>query len=119
MNKAVRETAQEALSAIFASIDKPSAEEVSKRMEGFGNTNFDSSTRDVKKSMLDDMMGFGSSTIRQMSGLASSGSSGSYGSSNSGTYRYLCFRTVSLHSNVSYYESGWCLSPLKIQKIYE
>lgn len=87
LNKAVRETAQETLSAIFTSTDKVSAEEVSKRMEGFGNTNFDSSPRDVKKSMLDDMMGFGSSTIRQMSGLASSGSSGNYGSSNSGTYR--------------------------------
>ncbi|KAG0627067.1 hypothetical protein M758_2G171400 [Ceratodon purpureus] len=88
LNKAVRETAQEALSAIFASTEKGSTEEVSKRMEGFGNTNFDhSSSRDSKKSMLDDMMGFGSSTIRQMSGLGSSGSSGNYGSSNSGTYR--------------------------------
>lgn len=87
LNKAVRETAQEALSAIFASSDKPSAEEASKRMEGFGNTNYDSSTREVKKSMLDDVMGFGSSTIRQMSGLTSSGSSGNFGSSNSGSYR--------------------------------
>jgi hypothetical protein len=106
LNKAVRETAQETLSAIFTSTDKVSAEEVSKRMEGFGNTNFDSSPRDVKKSMLDDMMGFGSSTIRQMSGLASSGSSGNYGSSNSGTYRYYYFRTIRLHLNVSYYENG-------------
>lgn len=87
MNKAVRETAQEALSAIFASNDKPPAEEVGKRMEGFGSTNFDSSTRGVKKSMLDDVMGFGSSTIRQMSGLASSGSSGNYGNSSSSSYR--------------------------------
>lgn len=88
LNKAVRETAQEALSAIFASAEKPSSEEASKRMEGFGSTNFDSSSREVKKSMLDEMMGFGSSTIRQMSGLGSSGSSGNYGSSNSGSYRY-------------------------------
>ncbi|XP_024368366.1 protein MODIFIED TRANSPORT TO THE VACUOLE 1 [Physcomitrium patens] len=87
LNKAVRETAQEALSAIFASNDKPPAEEVGKRMEGFGSTNFDSSTRGVKKSMLDDVMGFGSSTIRQMSGLASSGSSGNYGNSSSSSYR--------------------------------
>jgi hypothetical protein len=76
LNKAVRETAQEALSAIFASTEsKPPAEsEASKRsMEGFGNTNYDSSS--VKpKSMLDDIIGFRSRS------LSSSGSSGNYGS---------------------------------------
>lgn len=78
LNKAVRETAQETLSAIFASNDKSFTDEASKRMEGFGNTNLDFSTREVEKSMLDDVMEFGSSTIRQMSG---------YSNSSSGTYR--------------------------------
>lgn len=87
MNKAVRETAQDALSAIFASNDEMPGEAVGKRMEGFGSTNFDSSIRVVKKTMFDDMMGFGSSSIRQISGIASSGTIGNYGVSNSETYR--------------------------------
>lgn len=91
LNKAVRDTAQEAISAIFASDEKIQAqEEASRRIQGFGNTNYDMPNREEKKTMLDEMLGFGSSTIRQMSGLGGSVSSTSYGSSNSGSYRYDC-----------------------------
>lgn len=43
--------------------DKVFVEEVSKCMEGFGNINFDLFICEVKKLMLDDMMGFGSLII--------------------------------------------------------
>lgn len=89
LNKAVRETAQEAVSAIFASDEKISAmEEAGRRIQGFGSTNYDMPRREEKKTMFDEMVGFGSNTIRQMSGLGSTGGSG-YNSTNSGgTYRY-------------------------------
>lgn len=97
LNKAVRETAQEALSAIFASTEtKPPAEsEASKRsMEGFGNTNYDSSSVKPKSSMLDDIIGFRSRS------LSSSGGSGNYGS-----YRGPDLRSSSVIEKESKYSS--------------
>lgn len=97
LNKAVRETAQEALSAIFASTEtKPPAEsEASKRsMEGFGNTNYDSSSVKPKSSMLDDIIGFRSRS------LSSSGGSGNYGS-----YRGPDSRSSSVFEKESKYNS--------------
>ncbi|XP_010545678.1 PREDICTED: VHS domain-containing protein At3g16270 [Tarenaya hassleriana] len=67
LNKAVRETAQEAVSAIFSEEpSKPAAapEGVSKRIEGFGNTNFAMPSED-KKSFLSEVVGLGSASIKQ------------------------------------------------------
>ena len=84
----MRDTAQEAISAIFASDEKIQVmEEAGRRIQGFGSTNYDMPSRDEKKTMMDEMLGFGSSTIRQMSGSGSNVSSSGYGSSNSGSYR--------------------------------
>ena len=89
----MRDTAQEAISAIFASDEKIQAmEEAGRRIQGFGSTNYDMPSRAEKKTMLDEMLGFGSSTIRQMSGLGSSVSGSGYGSSNHGSYRYYNFK---------------------------
>lgn len=88
LNKAVRDTSQEAIFAIFASDEKIQAmEEAGRRIQGFGSTNYDMPSRDEKKTMMDEMLGFGSSTIRQMSGSGNNVSNSGYGSSNSGSYR--------------------------------
>lgn len=67
LNKAVRESAQEAVSAIF-STDEPKStsttESLGKRIQGFGNTNFEMPTED-KKSFLSEVVGLGSATIKQ------------------------------------------------------
>lgn len=66
LNKSVRETAQEALSAIFSTDDgKPSpAENVTRRIEGFGNTNYAPHYED-KKSFLSEVVDIGSASIKQ------------------------------------------------------
>ncbi|CAI9108854.1 OLC1v1008553C1 [Oldenlandia corymbosa var. corymbosa] len=86
LNKAVRETAQETLSALFANEDsKPSpAENLSRRIEGFGNTNFNT-TSDDKKSFLTEVVNIGSSTIKQ--GLSSFTQSPSLKKNETGSYR--------------------------------
>ncbi|XP_071912791.1 protein MODIFIED TRANSPORT TO THE VACUOLE 1 isoform X2 [Coffea arabica] len=86
LNKAVRETAQEALSAVFASEDsKPSpTESLGSRIEGFGNTNFEMATED-KKSFLTEVVNIGSSTIKQ--GFSSLTQSPSLKKNDTGTYR--------------------------------
>ncbi|KAL9244615.1 hypothetical protein vseg_018376 [Gypsophila vaccaria] len=66
LNKAVRETAQDALSAIFSTEDnKPVAptEVTHKRMEGFGNTNY-VMPPDDKKSFISEVVGLGSASIK-------------------------------------------------------
>ena len=71
LNKAVRDTAHEAINAIFASDDKPpQGEEVNKRIMGFGSTNNEvHMSMDGKKSSITDVMsdviGFGSASIKQ------------------------------------------------------
>ncbi|GFZ08071.1 ENTH/VHS family protein [Actinidia rufa] len=62
LNKAVRDTAHEAISAIF------SLDDFNKRIQGFGNTNFEMPSDD-KKSFLSEVVGIGSATIKQ--GLSS------------------------------------------------
>ncbi|KAI7736861.1 hypothetical protein M8C21_027340 [Ambrosia artemisiifolia] len=67
LNKSVRETAQEALSAIFAGEDNskpPQTEGLARRIEGFGNTNYSTPTSDDKKSFLSEVVGIGSATIK-------------------------------------------------------
>ncbi|KAK2977900.1 hypothetical protein RJ640_022691 [Escallonia rubra] len=66
LNKAVRETAQEALSAIFSTDDNKTAatEDLTQRIQGFGNTNFELPSED-KKSFLSEVVGIGSATIKQ------------------------------------------------------
>ncbi|KAK1413532.1 hypothetical protein QVD17_35307 [Tagetes erecta] len=67
LNKSVRETAQEALSALFSGEDTskpPPNESLAKRIQGFGNTNFDAPSDD-KKSFLNEVVGIGSATIKQ------------------------------------------------------
>ncbi|KAI7752141.1 hypothetical protein M8C21_012469 [Ambrosia artemisiifolia] len=67
LNKAVRETAQEALSALFSGEDTskpPPNEGLAQRIQGFGNTNFDPPSND-KKSFLNEVVGIGSATIKQ------------------------------------------------------
>ncbi|CAA3006884.1 VHS domain-containing At3g16270 [Olea europaea subsp. europaea] len=91
LNKSVRETAQEVLSAIFSSDDhKPASAENSlgSRIQGFGNTNFEMRSED-KKSFLNEVVDIGSSTIKQgLSNLTQSPSlkksieTGSYRSPN-------------------------------------
>ncbi|KAL2539434.1 VHS domain-containing protein [Abeliophyllum distichum] len=91
LNKAVRETAQEALSAIFSSDDHkpvPTENALGSRIQGFGNTNFEMPSED-KKSFLSEVVDIGSATIKQgLSNLTQSPSlkksieTGSYRSPN-------------------------------------
>ncbi|CAM8954268.1 unnamed protein product [Rhodiola kirilowii] len=70
LNKAVRDMAHEAISALFAAEDdKPApTENLTRRIEGFGNTSYDKPSED-KKSFLSEVVGFGSASIKQ--GLSS------------------------------------------------
>ncbi|KAK1290363.1 VHS domain-containing protein [Acorus calamus] len=70
LNKAVRDTAQEAIAAVFAiEENKPAPTEgLSKRIQGFGNTNYEPPLED-KKSFLSEVVGIGSASIKQ--GLSS------------------------------------------------
>ncbi|KAK4269342.1 hypothetical protein QN277_022511 [Acacia crassicarpa] len=72
LNKAVQDSAHEAISAIFSAEDgKPTpAEDLNRRIEGFGNTNFEASSED-KKSFISEVVGLGSASIKQgLSNLA-------------------------------------------------
>lgn len=66
LNKTVRDTAHEAISAIFsAENDKPApAEDLNKRIQGFGNTNYEMPLEE-KKSFLSEVVGLGSASIKQ------------------------------------------------------
>ncbi|KAG7582166.1 ENTH domain [Arabidopsis suecica] len=67
LNKAVRETAHETISAIFSEENgtKPAApESINRRIEGFGNTNFQVPSND-NKSFLSEVVGIGSASIKQ------------------------------------------------------
>ncbi|KAI3697210.1 hypothetical protein L6452_30062 [Arctium lappa] len=87
LNKSVRETAQEALSAIFAgeeSSKPPPKEGLTQRIEGFGNTNFDMPPND-NKSFLSGVVGIGSATIKQGFNSLTQGQNQS--KNKTGTYR--------------------------------
>eukprot|EP00252_Welwitschia_mirabilis_P020041 TRINITY_DN4808_c0_g1_i1.p1 TRINITY_DN4808_c0_g1~~TRINITY_DN4808_c0_g1_i1.p1 ORF type:complete len:706 (-),score=132.07 TRINITY_DN4808_c0_g1_i1:675-2792(-) len=90
LNKAVRDMAHEAVSAIFASDEKQTAsEDLSKRIQGFGNTNFEMLS-DEKKSFLSEVVEIGSASIKQGLSIISGQSSANYldgRSSSSGAYR--------------------------------
>lgn len=65
LNKAVRDTAHEVVAAIFAAEEKQTAsEDVNKRIQGFGNTNFEMPLDD-RKSFLSEVVELGSASIRQ------------------------------------------------------
>jgi hypothetical protein len=87
LNKAVRDTAQEAMSAMFASDEKISAmEEAGRRIQGFGSTNYDMPPPpEEKKTIFSGMVGFGSASMRQM-GAATGNSSGGFNTKSS-SYR--------------------------------
>ncbi|KAK8971074.1 VHS domain-containing protein [Platanthera guangdongensis] len=87
LNKAVRTTAQEAISSIFSSDDNNATvpvDSINKRIEGFGNTNYEMPTEE-KKSFLSEVVGLGSASIIQ--GLTSLAVSHSLKKNDSGTYR--------------------------------
>ncbi|KAJ0948670.1 putative VHS domain, ENTH domain, AP-4 complex accessory subunit Tepsin [Helianthus annuus] len=88
LNKSVRETAQEALSALFSGEDTskpPPNEGLAQRIQGFGNTNFDPPSND-KKSFLNEVVGIGSATIKQgLNNLTQTQTSNK--NNNTGTYK--------------------------------
>ncbi|XP_028789459.1 protein MODIFIED TRANSPORT TO THE VACUOLE 1 [Neltuma alba] len=86
LNKAVRDTAHEAISAIFSAEDgKPTpAEDLNRRIQGFGNTNFESSLED-KKSFISEVVGLGSASIKQ--GLSNLAQGHSIMKNETGTYK--------------------------------
>ncbi|KAJ8641058.1 hypothetical protein MRB53_017752 [Persea americana] len=86
LNKAVRDTAHEAVAAIFASEDNKPApkEDINRRIQGFGNTNFEMQSDD-KKSFLSEVVGLGSASIRQ--GLSTFTSGHSLGKNDNGNYK--------------------------------
>lgn len=95
LNKAVRDTAHEVIAAIFSSDDKPSqAEELNKRIMGFGSTNHDMHpAADLKKSsitnVVSDVLEFGSASIKQGLTIISGYSGANIGNmrNDTGTYR--------------------------------
>lgn len=87
LNKAVRETAQEAISAMFASEDNKvvaPADNLNKRIQGFGNTNYEMPSEE-KKSFLSEVVGLGSASIIQ--GLTNIASAHSMKKNDVGSYK--------------------------------
>lgn len=88
LNKAVRETAQEALSVLFSSDDStaaPTESTLRSRIQGFGNTNYEMPSED-RKSFIGEVVDMGSATIRQgLSGLKQSPSTRK--SNDTGSYK--------------------------------
>ncbi|KAK4356030.1 hypothetical protein RND71_025001 [Anisodus tanguticus] len=87
LNKAVRETAQEALSALFSSEESKPAptETLGGRIQGFGNTSYEMPSDDKKSSFLSEVVGIGSATIKQ--GLNTLTQSPSLKKNDTGSYR--------------------------------
>ncbi|MCO5563637.1 hypothetical protein L7F22_017284 [Adiantum nelumboides] len=91
LNKAVRDTAHEAIAAIFASDDKaPPLEDLNKRIMGFGSTNYEMhAVADAKKptltNVVSDVLEFGSASIKQGLTMISGYSAGNIGSMRSDT----------------------------------
>ncbi|KAE9621380.1 hypothetical protein Lalb_Chr01g0013091 [Lupinus albus] len=85
LNKAVRDTAQEAIAVMFSEENKPApAEDVNRRIQGFGNTNFEPPSGD-KKSFISEVVGIGSASIKQ--GINSLTQGHSLMKNDSGNYR--------------------------------
>ncbi|TKY48198.1 VHS domain-containing protein [Spatholobus suberectus] len=94
LNKAVRDTAQDAISAIFSADannkpppSAPAAADLNRRIQGFGNTNFQAPSQD-KKSFLSEVVDIGSATIKQgLSALTQGHSSLIKNEAGSGTHK--------------------------------
>ncbi|XP_022715009.1 VHS domain-containing protein At3g16270-like isoform X2 [Durio zibethinus] len=88
LNKAVRDTAHEAVSAIFAEDNNTSklspSDDLNKRIQGFGNTNFEMPSDD-KKSFLSEIVGIGSASIKQ--GISSFAQGHSLRKNDNGSYK--------------------------------
>lgn len=86
LNKAVRDTAHEVISAIFSEQDNKAAptEDLNTRIQGFGNTNFEMPSED-KKSFLSEAVGLGSASIKQ--GLNSFTQGQSFRKNENGSYK--------------------------------
>ncbi|XP_057967083.1 protein MODIFIED TRANSPORT TO THE VACUOLE 1 [Malania oleifera] len=102
LNKAVRDTAQETISAIFSVEDsKPApSEDLTRRIQGFGNTNFEMPLDD-KKSFLSEVVGIGSASIKQ--GLSSFTQAHSVRKNDNGSYRSPNLRR-SLTTEIDYHD---------------
>ncbi|KAM7254502.1 hypothetical protein ACFE04_003882 [Oxalis oulophora] len=87
LNKAVRDTANEAIAVIFSSEESkppPPAENLNKRIQGFGNTNYDTPIEE-KKSFFSEVVGIGSASIKQ--GISNLTQSNSMKKNETGSYR--------------------------------
>ncbi|WOH07097.1 hypothetical protein DCAR_0626526 [Daucus carota subsp. sativus] len=86
LNKSVRATAQEALSAMFSTDDnKPApSDDLTQRIQGFGSTNYEMPSED-KKSFLSEVVNIGSATIKQ--GLNSLSQAPAHKRNETGSYR--------------------------------
>ncbi|TYI40173.1 hypothetical protein ES332_A02G145300v1 [Gossypium tomentosum] len=88
LNKAVRDTAHEAISAIFAeeknASKPPPADDLNKRIQGFGNSNFEMPSDD-KKSFLSEVVGIGSASLKQ--GISSFTQGHSLRKNDNGNYK--------------------------------
>ncbi|KAJ9190231.1 hypothetical protein P3X46_001456 [Hevea brasiliensis] len=85
LNKAVRDTAHEAISAIFSEENKPTTtEDLNERIQGFGNTNFEMPSED-RKSFLSEVVGIGSASIKQ--GLSNFTQGHSLRKNDNGSYK--------------------------------
>ncbi|KAL1569464.1 ribonuclease Z [Salvia divinorum] len=88
LNKSVRETAQETLSALFTSDESkaaPTENKLGSRIQGFGNTNYELPSEE-KKSFMNEIVGIGSATLKN--GLSSLAQSPSLRTNNdTGSYR--------------------------------
>lgn len=113
LNKAVRDTAHEAISAIFSEQDnKPApAEDLTKRIQGFGNTNYELPSED-KKSFLSEVVNLGSASIKQ--GISNFTQVHTLGRSENGTYK-----SPNLHRSLTL-ESGYgSYNPAEIRSAAE
>ena len=85
LNKAVRDTAHEAISAIFQEESNAApADDLNRRIQGFGNTNIEMSS-DEKKSFISEVVGLGSASIKQ--GLSNFTHSHSFKKNDNGNYK--------------------------------
>ncbi|WCJ40822.1 Protein MODIFIED TRANSPORT TO THE VACUOLE 1 [Euphorbia peplus] len=85
LNKAVRDTAHEAISAIFSEENKPTpAEDLNKRIQGFGSTNYEMPSEE-RKSFLSEVVGMGSASIKQ--GLSNFAQGNSMKKNDNGSYK--------------------------------
>ncbi|EPS70576.1 hypothetical protein M569_04182 [Genlisea aurea] len=91
LNKAVRETAKEALSVLFTSDDTtaaPTESSLRSRIQGFGSTNYEAPTIEDKRSFISEVVDIGSATIKQgLSSLTQSQSQSLRRNDDAGSYK--------------------------------